>query len=523
MANYLILDFEGVDGATSWTEPNGPNPVSLVGCEIDTAFCYLGSSSLKALPEGRIDYKAPSLLNTFAITFYFRYHDVDENVSLFCIYGSVSYIVIDLTKNSGGDIYLGIMSADTNNNSVASYYSMTGLSAETWHKAKISVNNRDVLAELDDNEIGSWVASMDDPFSDFSDFFIYNLNSTPGNDVWLDHISIEGPSSVEISSVLTGVTSNINLSFIGPTSVEISSVLTGVTSDIEIFNEVVLENINVQFSLLAITYEDIPVISEWIKGMWEMICTQFIIEKSDFYNFYYIPVLFQVMSSDVMETIPIIFSIIKKPQSFDSYVMQKLYCVTTNYSGDDLNLLDWNVSPNQIWYVAVEAKHVVLYETRADMEANVNPVAEGTANDDLEVYLSYVDEYEGDVTLYYQDVTYHLTLSGTVAGVRYFKVKPLTDLSEIRDPIYNNSNIVLSRGEAELNIHTYTILGKDITLATHIPEMEVGEKIKFTSVRRKKTKIGQILSHTIEGTLGRDGETSLINTVKTAEYMELSR
>jgi hypothetical protein len=54
--------------------------------------------------------------------------------------------------------------------------------------------------------------------------------------------------------------------------------------------------------------------------------------------------------------------------------------------------------------------------------------------------------------------------------------------------------------------------------------MEVGEKIKFTSARRKKIKIGQILSHTIEGVLvGGDGETSLINIVKTAEYMELSR
>lgn len=138
-----------------------------------------------------------------------------------------------------------------------------------------------------------------------------------------------------------------------------------------------------------------------------------------------------------------------------------------------------------------------------------------------------IDEYEPtDETLefYYQDLPYHLSLSDILEGDEYdyitrcFKINPLTDLSEIRDPIYNNSNLVIMRGEAELNLHTNCCLNKEIVLATHLPTLELGEIVSYQSDRRSYTEKSQVLGHTING-----NPDALITTIRTATYLELVR
>ena len=291
-------------------------------------------------------------------------------------------------------------------------------------------------------------------------------------------------------------------------------------------NPVEHEFIAVTFALCRSVFEDISVLFELCREYNSDVAITFQVCKANSYNFQSVPVLFEVSLGVTYENIPILFSIQRAAQSFASYIMQKLYCVTSEVGTayNDLELLDWNVKPNQIWFVKVENGDVTLYESQTDLDAGTNAIAVGTADVSLQVLLAYVDEYEGGVEFYYPDVAFHLSLSETIAGVRKFKIKPLTDLSEIRDPIYNNSNIAIMRGEAELALHTFAVLGRGLLLGVHVPELEAGDVANLTSIRRGVTdEKSQILSQTITGTVSEGGETSLVTSISVANYVELSR
>jgi len=329
-----------------------------------------------------------------------------------------------------------------------------------------------------------------------------------------------------LSTSLQGVLGNFLLN--QPSSYAVlESTLEGISGDILLFSETGFDRIKVTFSLARETFDDIPVINEWQKMAWDMISAELYMERPGYYNFQNISVEFYVLQGAVFEDVPVIFSVILFTPSFTTYILQKLYLVSTAVGTVyyDLVLENWNVKPNQTWFVHVNSYTVTIYETEVDMLAVSNAIAVGTADaDSLATVLTYVDEYEGDVEFYYQDVPYHVSLSEVIAGDRYFKIKPLTDLAEIRHPIYNNSSVILMRGQAELNLHTYTILGREVVLATHVPEMEVGECVDLTSTRRNVTsEKSQILSQNISGSVGENGEASLVNSICVANYTELYR
>lgn len=288
------------------------------------------------------------------------------------------------------------------------------------------------------------------------------------------------------------------------------------------------DSVSVLFHLNANAMEDIPVICEWHGAEWDQIASIFELVTPDYYNYNNIPLEFFISSGDVKTDIPIVFSVMRAVQDYASYILQKTYCVTSELNNlIDLEIYDWNVSPNKTWYLYVNGLSVILYETQADLLAGTNPIALGTADSTtLEVVLTTLDEYdEYDELLgfYYQDMAIHLRLSVSLAIAHYFKIKPFTDLYEIRHPIYNNTSIVLSRGEAELNLHTYSITGKELVLGTHIPTIEAGDVVNYTSTRRNTSIKSQVLSQTISGEVSDNGECSLVNTLQVANYTELYR
>lgn len=317
-------------------------------------------------------------------------------------------------------------------------------------------------------------------------------------------------------------------------TLDLVSSLSGVSGDIQLSQEVCFENIQVEFRLAKTTFDDIGIVVEWQKSQFEDILTVFDSRSPGYYNFEDIPLIFKINTGVVFEDIPIIFSIVRAVQSFLSYIMEKLYITCSEVIGtldeydnpvmyDDLELMNWNVKPNDTWYVQVTGTLVILYATLADMTNGINAVAYGVADSDRNVVLYPIDEYD-TIELYYQDLPYHLSLSAILGDeydegiTRYFKVKPLTDISEIRHPIYNNTNIVLMRGEAELNLHTYCRLNKELVLGVHLPTVEAGDVINYQSTRRNKTEKSQILAQTISG-----DTDSIVTKISVATYTELVR
>jgi hypothetical protein len=330
---------------------------------------------------------------------------------------------------------------------------------------------------------------------------------------------------LSLSSTLSGISSDITIA--SSELVTLSSTLDGVGGSFQIELVNPFERVHVEFSIARETFDDIKVINEWQRELWYGFRGEFYLTWPNAYNFENVLVEFYIQRGDVFEDVHVIFSAILQTSSFTTYILQKLYCVTSEVgtAHNDLELQNWNVKPNQTWFVHVNNLTVTLYETEVDMLAVLNAIAVGTADaDSLETVLTYVDEYEGDFEFYYQDVAFHVSLSEVIAGDRYFKIKPLTDLAEIRHPIYNNSTIILMRGQAELNLHTYTILGRELLLGSHIPEMEPGDVVDLTSTRRNVTsEKSQILGQTITGSISEDGTASLINSIKVANYTELYR
>jgi len=167
---------------------------------------------------------------------------------------------------------------------------------------------------------------------------------------------------------------------------------------------------------------------------------------------------------------------------------------------------------------------IILYLTLADLLAQTNPVASGEVNADLQVVCTKATG--GDMGYYYQDLPYHFSLSEDIAsaGYRRFKIRPLTDISEIRHPIYKNTTIILTKGIAEVNLQTYAILGRELVLGSHLPEIEPGDVICLTSSRRDvSVEKSQVLSETINGSVDSNGQASLITAIRTTKYTELYR
>lgn len=347
----------------------------------------------------------------------------------------------------------------------------------------------------------------------------YSLHGGAGGSgvIIIKYSETDPPIDIALASTLDDVVSNFLLSFSGLN----------------------FEDITVEFSLLAETFDDFAVMTEYQAVCYKDLEARFELVQVNAYDYEDISVLFETLLGETYEDVSVIFSIVKESQSFKSYILQKLYCVVSYIGGYfyyDVVLENWNVSPNKTWFVSVLGYYIdeyetgnliTLYDTLTDLQNHTNAVSYGYLDTvTLEVVLEPVDEYDEAIPYYYQDLKYHLMLSGIVAeGEEYlFKVKPLTDLDEIRHPIYNNSNIALSRGEAELDLHTYAVIGRELVLGTHIPELEPGETVNLTSVRRGETsKKSQILGETIAGTINEDGTASLITSINVANYLELSR
>jgi len=317
------------------------------------------------------------------------------------------------------------------------------------------------------------------------------------------------------------------------TDIQISSIFSGISSNFVLTQELAFEKIYLEFAFSMSDHIDYSIHYEIVKNILDDISTYFEIYPWNTYNFNNISLIFNVTNGDDnSDDISIKWIVIKSPQTRMTYIFQKLYCTMSELEPvvNDCVILDWNVNPNQIWYIALigedeyEDMQVFLYETLVDMYAGTNAVASGTVNSEtFQVVLT--DSLDVEMDYYYDDYSVHLTVTGILYGpvVRYFKIKPLTDISEINHSIYNNSLITLSRGEAELDLHTYAILGRELVLGIHVPELECGNIVELDSTRRNKIENSQVLSQTIVGTQSDDGESSLITTINVVNYVELLR
>lgn len=246
-----------------------------------------------------------------------------------------------------------------------------------------------------------------------------------------------------------------------------------------------------------------------------------------------IPLL--IDTGDDFENISIPISLIKAVPDFRVVSVQKPSSLFSHLQGSSSMKVDaWNVSPNIDWYVKISDSGsdllVQLFLSLSDATAGINIQAYGSASygTQQEVELTADAVLTGDNQdewgLYNPEFEWHLLVSGNsglTTGI--VKVKMAAEMDEIRHPIYENIDLITSRGTAEINHHTYAIIHLRLFVASHAPTLKVGQIIKLTSTRLGTANMYQILSNTIKAGVNNSGEAFLYNELSVTEYKGLTR
>jgi hypothetical protein len=191
-----------------------------------------------------------------------------------------------------------------------------------------------------------------------------------------------------------------------------------------------------------------------------------------------------------------------------------------------LSVVNWNIAENRVWFVRLSdtgsAVLVELYLTQTDAQARTNMQASGETTgygSALEVTLTNEVGAIVPVTLFQDEYAWHLIVDGQNGDTtKIFKIKEFIEMDEISHAIYRNSSLITARATAEIDGHTHAAIIRDISLGTHLPEIEPGQILGVNSSRRGINDLSQITEITITGT-----QNSLVNAVETRKYIGLKR
>lgn len=190
----------------------------------------------------------------------------------------------------------------------------------------------------------------------------------------------------------------------------------------------------------------------------------------------------------------------------------------------------WNINPNRAWFVRLSdggsGISVELYLSQAEAQSQTTRQAHGiTAGYGAELGLTLSNDPGAafPVSLF-QDYLWHLKVSGASGdAAKVFKVKEFVDLDEIDHPIFRNAALIPLRAAAEIDAHTHALIRKEITLGSHLPELEPGGIVRLSSSRRGRIENLQVVEHRIVGEQSEGGETRLTSTIAATSHMALRR
>lgn len=196
-----------------------------------------------------------------------------------------------------------------------------------------------------------------------------------------------------------------------------------------------------------------------------------------------------------------------------------------------LAIESWNIKTNREWFVRLSDAgsniSVELYLTQTDAEAQTNRQAHGNTSgfgSGLELTLALDAGAAVTLSLFQETYAWHLVVSGSDGDTaKIFRIKAFVDLDEIDHPLFRNDALIATRAAAEINAHTHAVIRKEITLGSHIPELEPGDIVRINSARRGKDELLQITEHRMAFDLSDNGETKLTSTLSVAGFLALRR
>lgn len=187
-------------------------------------------------------------------------------------------------------------------------------------------------------------------------------------------------------------------------------------------------------------------------------------------------------------------------------------------------ITDWNLNPNQDWYVVISDSgtgiNVDIYTTQENAQAETNLVASGTGEYGTGTQISLVMDVDGtpEISFFNTDLDYHIAVTGTSGDIsKIYHVAPFVDLEEISDSIYKSTDLIQARATYEINLHTHITKERSLGLAGPYPSILVGDVLRIQSDRCNLDALTTVTETVITGT-----PDSLISQVSTVEYVEMT-
>lgn len=158
------------------------------------------------------------------------------------------------------------------------------------------------------------------------------------------------------------------------------------------------------------------------------------------------------------------------------------------------DILDWNVDPNQRWYVKLadigSQMRVELFNTQADAQGAVNRVANadiafGVSAKALLTLDAVQPAYGTPLVKFNISLDYHLIAAGLDGDAsKIFAIGPFNDLASIEDPLMLTEAMIQARATLEINRGTHSRLFRSLSLDAHYPALNEGDIITYSSTKR---------------------------------------
>jgi hypothetical protein len=198
------------------------------------------------------------------------------------------------------------------------------------------------------------------------------------------------------------------------------------------------------------------------------------------------------------------------------------------------DITDWNINPNQKWYVklsdAGSTVLVELFNTLADAIAGTNRVAVGANvafGVDVKVLLTpeAVLPTFGALAKFNSTLDYHLKVT-VVDGdtTKRFAIGPFTDLPPVEDALMLTEEMIFARATLEINRGTHSILRSSLQLESHYPALELGDIVTVSSSKRGYVNIRHRVETIItQARIDDNQEVLFEDTIEAVEFQDFVR
>ena len=198
------------------------------------------------------------------------------------------------------------------------------------------------------------------------------------------------------------------------------------------------------------------------------------------------------------------------------------------------DVADWNLLPNMRFFVrlreGVDVIEVDLFNTKADLDGDVNRVAFGTPGFGIGVQAVLT----ADTTLpstgvpiskFNVDLEYDLKVTGGTGDPEVkLQIGPFTDLPPVEDALLVSEAMIQARATVELNRGTHSAFHRTLQLDEHYATLEEADFVSLTLTKRglvaETDRIDEI---SIESVINEDGRLELFDVLEVTVYEDVVR